>query len=164
MRNRFGCVFLALCFCLFPSTVNTASERWGRFYSLLPQVAWLDKIDRRYAWVKRQLVTTQEKYGRMFPRGVVHGGENCCGILPHHKVAANSLLVWVLIDISWLKPSPPALWVPVALEPLPPVFKNWFENHDFQEHVFSCAGVPSEDSVPIERLGIYPKLSPWLQL
>ncbi|KFQ28609.1 Vacuolar protein sorting-associated protein 53, partial [Merops nubicus] len=30
-------------------------------------VAWLDKIDRRYAWVKRQLVDYEEKYGRMFP-------------------------------------------------------------------------------------------------
>lgn len=31
------------------------------------QVAWLDKIDRRYAWIKRQLVDYEEKYGRMFP-------------------------------------------------------------------------------------------------
>ncbi|XP_005349582.1 vacuolar protein sorting-associated protein 53 homolog [Microtus ochrogaster] len=31
-------------------------------------IAWLDKIDRRYAWVKRQLVDYEEKYGRMFPR------------------------------------------------------------------------------------------------
>uniref|UniRef100_A0A8C5H8D2 Vacuolar protein sorting-associated protein 53 homolog n=1 Tax=Gouania willdenowi TaxID=441366 RepID=A0A8C5H8D2_GOUWI len=29
--------------------------------------AWLDKIDRRYAWIKRQLVDYEEKYGRMFP-------------------------------------------------------------------------------------------------
>ena len=33
----------------------------------LTQVAWLDKIDRRYAWIKRQLVDYEEKYGRMFP-------------------------------------------------------------------------------------------------
>ncbi|KAM9209805.1 vacuolar protein sorting-associated protein 53 homolog [Dugong dugon] len=31
-------------------------------------VAWLDKIDRRYAWIKRQLVDYEEKYGHMFPR------------------------------------------------------------------------------------------------
>uniref|UniRef100_A0A8B9F942 Vacuolar protein sorting-associated protein 53 homolog n=1 Tax=Amazona collaria TaxID=241587 RepID=A0A8B9F942_9PSIT len=31
------------------------------------KVAWLDKIDRRYAWIKRQLVDYEEKYGRMFP-------------------------------------------------------------------------------------------------
>lgn len=31
-------------------------------------VAWLDKIDRRYAWIKRQLVDYEEKFGRMFPR------------------------------------------------------------------------------------------------
>ncbi|XP_078102422.1 vacuolar protein sorting-associated protein 53 homolog isoform X1 [Sander vitreus] len=30
-------------------------------------VAWLDKIDRRYAWIKRQLVDYEEKYLRMFP-------------------------------------------------------------------------------------------------
>ncbi|XP_074869640.1 vacuolar protein sorting-associated protein 53 homolog isoform X4 [Carettochelys insculpta] len=30
-------------------------------------VAWLDKIDRRYAWIKRQLMDYEEKYGRMFP-------------------------------------------------------------------------------------------------
>ncbi|XP_075445693.1 vacuolar protein sorting-associated protein 53 homolog [Ascaphus truei] len=30
-------------------------------------VAWLDKIDRRYAWIKRQLVDYEEKYSRMFP-------------------------------------------------------------------------------------------------
>lgn len=38
------------------------------FIPCFPQVAWLDKIDRRYAWVKRQLVDYEEKYGRMFPR------------------------------------------------------------------------------------------------
>uniref|UniRef100_A0A670KM68 VPS53 subunit of GARP complex n=1 Tax=Podarcis muralis TaxID=64176 RepID=A0A670KM68_PODMU len=31
------------------------------------KVAWLDKIDRRYAWIKRQLVDYEEKYVRMFP-------------------------------------------------------------------------------------------------
>uniref|UniRef100_A0A8D2L4C2 Vps53 N-terminal domain-containing protein n=1 Tax=Varanus komodoensis TaxID=61221 RepID=A0A8D2L4C2_VARKO len=31
-------------------------------------VAWLDKVDRRYAWVKRQLVDYEEKYGHMFPQ------------------------------------------------------------------------------------------------
>ncbi|XP_040192733.1 vacuolar protein sorting-associated protein 53 homolog [Rana temporaria] len=40
-------------------------------YSVLFQenqdVAWLDKIDRRYAWIKRQLVDYEEKYVRMFP-------------------------------------------------------------------------------------------------
>ena len=31
------------------------------------QDAWLDKIDRRYAWIKRFLVDFEEKFGRMFP-------------------------------------------------------------------------------------------------
>ncbi|XP_077995725.1 vacuolar protein sorting-associated protein 53 homolog [Glandiceps talaboti] len=30
-------------------------------------VAWLDKIDRRYAWIKRALVESEEKFGRLFP-------------------------------------------------------------------------------------------------
>ncbi|XP_064648939.1 vacuolar protein sorting-associated protein 53 homolog isoform X2 [Lineus longissimus] len=30
-------------------------------------VAWLDKIDRRYAWIKRTLVEFEEKFGRLFP-------------------------------------------------------------------------------------------------
>ncbi|KAH0511405.1 Vacuolar protein sorting-associated protein 53-like protein [Microtus ochrogaster] len=42
------------------------STEW--FCSSLHEIAWLDKIDRRYAWVKRQLVDYEEKYGRMFPR------------------------------------------------------------------------------------------------
>ncbi len=31
------------------------------------QCAWLDKIDRRYAWIKRTLVEFEEKFGSMFP-------------------------------------------------------------------------------------------------
>ncbi|XP_036370846.1 vacuolar protein sorting-associated protein 53 homolog isoform X2 [Octopus sinensis] len=30
-------------------------------------VAWLDKIDRRYAWIKRTLVSFEEKFGHIFP-------------------------------------------------------------------------------------------------
>ncbi|KAK2148029.1 hypothetical protein LSH36_520g01045 [Paralvinella palmiformis] len=30
-------------------------------------VAWLDKIDRRYAWIKRFLVDFEDKFGRLFP-------------------------------------------------------------------------------------------------
>ncbi|CAL1538897.1 unnamed protein product [Lymnaea stagnalis] len=30
-------------------------------------VAWLDKIDRRYAWIKRALVDFEEKFGHLFP-------------------------------------------------------------------------------------------------
>lgn len=150
MRNRLVVFFLLLCFCFFPSTVNTASERWGRFYSLLPPGCLAGQNRPSLCLGQTPARGLRGEIRSDVPTWVVHGRENCCGILPHHKVAANSLLVWVLIDISWLKPNPQSLWVPVALEPLPPVFKNWFENHDFQEHVFSCAGVPSEDSVPIE--------------
>lgn len=53
--------------------VNTFLENGGIYLlmnkqsHLVAQVAWLDKIDRRYAWIKRQLVDYEEKYGRMFP-------------------------------------------------------------------------------------------------
>lgn len=30
-------------------------------------IAWLDKIDKRYAWVKRHLLDFEEKYGSIFP-------------------------------------------------------------------------------------------------
>ena len=33
----------------------------------LMQTAWLDKIDRRYAWIKRSLLEFEEKFGKMFP-------------------------------------------------------------------------------------------------
>lgn len=33
----------------------------------ISQTAWLDKIDRRYAWIKRSLVDFEDKFGRMFP-------------------------------------------------------------------------------------------------
>lgn len=29
--------------------------------------AWLDRIDRRYAWVKRHLLNFEERMGRIFP-------------------------------------------------------------------------------------------------
>ena len=36
-------------------------------FSVHFQVAWLDKIDRRYAWIKRALVEFEEKFGHIFP-------------------------------------------------------------------------------------------------
>lgn len=38
-----------------------------RMIICLFQLAWLDKIDRRYAWLKRALADYDEKYSRMFP-------------------------------------------------------------------------------------------------
>ena len=106
MRNRLVVFFLLLCVCLFPSTVNTTSKCWGRFFSLLPPGCLAGQN-----WPSLCLDQTPARglRGEIWPdvpTWVVHGGENCRRILPHHKVAANSLLVWVLIDISLLKPSP----------------------------------------------------------
>lgn len=30
-------------------------------------IAWLDKIDKRYAWLKRHLLDFEDKYGKIFP-------------------------------------------------------------------------------------------------
>ena len=30
-------------------------------------IAWLDKIDKRYAWLKRHLLDFEDKYGTIFP-------------------------------------------------------------------------------------------------
>lgn len=30
-------------------------------------VAWIDKLDRRYAWFKKHLLSVEEKFGAMFP-------------------------------------------------------------------------------------------------
>ena len=37
------------------------------FLNLWWQTAWLDKIDHRYAWLKRTLMEFEDKFGRMFP-------------------------------------------------------------------------------------------------
>ena len=58
---------------LLPSCILVSFSCWvfNDFLSLallfLEQVAWLDKIDRRYAWIKRTLVDFEEKFGHMFP-------------------------------------------------------------------------------------------------
>ena len=31
------------------------------------QAAWLDKIDRRYAWLKRTLINFEEDFAKIFP-------------------------------------------------------------------------------------------------
>lgn len=30
-------------------------------------VAWIDKLDRRYAWFKKNLLSIEDKFGAMFP-------------------------------------------------------------------------------------------------
>ncbi|KAG1682195.1 Vacuolar protein sorting-associated protein 53 [Nymphon striatum] len=38
------------------------------FYSFVFYVAWLDKIDRRYTWLKKHLIDFEKKFGCMFPQ------------------------------------------------------------------------------------------------
>lgn len=45
-----------------PALLNTKLKPY-----MISQVAWLDKIDRRYAWIKRTLVDFEEKFGPLFP-------------------------------------------------------------------------------------------------
>lgn len=37
-------------------------------FSSSQDVAWLDKIDRRYAWLKRHLIEFEEKFAKLFPK------------------------------------------------------------------------------------------------
>lgn len=55
------------CMYMYNTRKKRICHKWDVTYLYVPQVAWLDKIDRRYAWIKRQLVDYEEKYGRMFP-------------------------------------------------------------------------------------------------
>uniref|UniRef100_A0A2K5BUU5 Vps53 N-terminal domain-containing protein n=1 Tax=Aotus nancymaae TaxID=37293 RepID=A0A2K5BUU5_AOTNA len=53
-----------------PAQTELGQQILADFEEAFPSqdVAWLDKIDRHYAWIKRQLVDYEEKYGRMLPR------------------------------------------------------------------------------------------------
>ncbi|XP_030753580.1 vacuolar protein sorting-associated protein 53 homolog [Sitophilus oryzae] len=42
-------------------------QEYSHLFQETEDTAWLDKIDKRYAWVKRHLLEFEEKLGRMFP-------------------------------------------------------------------------------------------------
>ncbi|UJR25480.1 hypothetical protein I4U23_006826 [Adineta vaga] len=47
--------------------LKTHLSEYTILYQESQELAWLDKIDRRFAWLKRALVEYDEKYSRIFP-------------------------------------------------------------------------------------------------
>lgn len=47
--------------------VKTQLVEYIHLFQENQDVAWLDKIDRRYAWLKRHLIDFEKKFGQMFP-------------------------------------------------------------------------------------------------
>lgn len=64
-------VVLLLVFCdrkdLLSWFVDLQLEEYKQLFQDNQEVAWLDKMDRRYAWIKRNLIEFEERSGRMFP-------------------------------------------------------------------------------------------------
>ncbi|KXJ70050.1 hypothetical protein RP20_CCG025021 [Aedes albopictus] len=47
--------------------INLQLQEYVQLFHENQDIAWLDKIDKRYAWVKRHLLDFEEKYGSIFP-------------------------------------------------------------------------------------------------
>lgn len=48
--------------------VDLQLEEYNHLFQETEDTAWLDKIDRRYAWLKRHLLDFEDKLGNMFPQ------------------------------------------------------------------------------------------------
>uniref|UniRef100_A0A1Q3F4F8 Vacuolar protein sorting-associated protein 53 homolog n=1 Tax=Culex tarsalis TaxID=7177 RepID=A0A1Q3F4F8_CULTA len=48
--------------------INLQLQEYVQLFHENQDVSWLDKIDKRYAWVKRHLLDFEEKYGAIFPQ------------------------------------------------------------------------------------------------
>ncbi|KAL3271117.1 hypothetical protein HHI36_021612 [Cryptolaemus montrouzieri] len=48
--------------------VDLQLEEYNHLFQETEDTAWLDKIDKRYAWLKKNLVDFEEKLGNMFPQ------------------------------------------------------------------------------------------------
>ncbi|XP_039437386.1 vacuolar protein sorting-associated protein 53 homolog [Culex pipiens pallens] len=48
--------------------INLQLQEYIQLFHENQDIAWLDKIDKRYAWVKRHLLDFEEKYGAIFPQ------------------------------------------------------------------------------------------------
>ena len=69
-----------------------------QFLSCIKQVAWLDKIDRRYAWIKRALVEFEEKHGKLFPESWEVSERICVEFC--HITRSVSLIIITLLLIT----------------------------------------------------------------
>ncbi|XP_035224541.1 vacuolar protein sorting-associated protein 53 homolog isoform X2 [Stegodyphus dumicola] len=47
--------------------VGVQLSEYTHLFQETQDIAWLDKIDKRYAWLKKHLIEFEEKFGRMFP-------------------------------------------------------------------------------------------------
>lgn len=47
--------------------INLQLQEYIQLFHENQDIAWLDKIDKRYAWLKRHLLDFEEKYGSIFP-------------------------------------------------------------------------------------------------
>ncbi|XP_058833094.1 vacuolar protein sorting-associated protein 53 homolog [Topomyia yanbarensis] len=48
--------------------INLQLQEYVQLFHENQDIAWLDKIDKRYAWLKRHLLDFEEKYGSIFPQ------------------------------------------------------------------------------------------------
>lgn len=47
--------------------INIQLQEYIQLFHENQDISWLDKIDKRYAWIKRHLLDFEEKYGSVFP-------------------------------------------------------------------------------------------------
>lgn len=47
--------------------VGIQLSEYSHLFQETQDIAWLDKIDKRYDWLKKHLIEFEEKFGRMFP-------------------------------------------------------------------------------------------------
>ncbi|GIY54359.1 vacuolar protein sorting-associated protein 53 homolog [Caerostris darwini] len=47
--------------------VSIQLSEYSHLFQETQDIAWLDKIEKRYAWLKKNLVAFEEKFGHMFP-------------------------------------------------------------------------------------------------
>ncbi|XP_067931939.1 vacuolar protein sorting-associated protein 53 homolog [Watersipora subatra] len=63
-------------------------------------VAWLDKIDRRYAWIKRALVEFEEKHGKLFPESWEVSERICVQFCNITRAELSKVMSRRLVDID----------------------------------------------------------------
>jgi len=47
--------------------IDLQLSEYTHLFDSTEDVAWLDKLNQRYVWFKRQLLQCEEKFGAMFP-------------------------------------------------------------------------------------------------
>ena len=68
-------------------------EEYTHLFHENQDIAWLDKIDKRYAWLKRHLLDFEDKFGHVFPLGK-H---------PALSILQLSILIWKMQKVLLFK-------------------------------------------------------------